>query len=134
MVAEEERKVMDSVNLDKVAAYLVKWGLWERAEGEDRFNFRVTDSKTKNLNMQAAMKAHKDLSFELASLSESEQKLAQAILDDDDLYEHLRKAKLNPELFKEQANQMLKSLGIEPSGKQLLTETANPQLQKWFTT
>jgi hypothetical protein len=134
MVAEKERKVTDNVNPDKVASYLIKWGLWERAEGEDRFNFRVTDSKTKNLNMQAATKAHKDLCLEKKSLAESEQKLAQVILDDDDLYEHLRKAKLNPELFKEQANRILKSLGIEPSDKQLLTETTNPQLQKWFTT
>ena len=69
------------------------------------------------------MKAHKDLSFELASLSESEQKFAQAILDCDNVYEHLRKAKVDPASFKDYANQRLKSLGVEPSDKQIPTET-----------
>lgn len=85
MVVEKEGKVRDSVNLDKVAAYLLKWDLWERADGEDRFDFRVEGMGTQILNQNAAMKARKDLNFEWASLAESEQKVAQAILDDDNV-------------------------------------------------
>lgn len=134
MVAEEEREVTDSVNLDKVTAYLLKWDLWERADGEDRFNFRVEGMGTQILNQNAAMKAHKDLDLKWKLLTELEQKLAEAILDDYDLYENLRKAKVDPVSFKDYANRMLKSLGVEPSDKQILSETSNPQLQKWFTT
>ena len=110
MVAEEEREVTDSVNPDKVAAYLLKRELWERADGEVRFNFRVTDSKTKNLNMQAAMKASKDLNLDWASLAESEQKLAQDILDDDNLGEYLRGVRIDQDALKQKIDRTLESL------------------------
>ena len=67
------------------------------------------------------------------SLLEKEQKLT-LILDGDNVYGYLRKAKLDPGSFKDHVDQRLKNLGIKPSDKQLLTETSNLQLQKWFTT
>ena len=110
MVAEEEREVTDSVNLDKVASYLVKWDVWERAEGENRFNFQVAGMETQILNQNAAMKAHRDLCLNWKSLGESEQKLAQVILDDDNLGGYLRGARIDQDALKQKINRTLESL------------------------